>query len=572
MKLVLSVFLILFLIVIIPQSFAISELVYVVENDSQCENEISCFISNNSTIQTGDRMRWDNPNTSQHIITSSEFNSINIKSYSNSNYSPYFWNTGTFSYECSIHPWETGTFTVTENTDITLTSDQSIEYFHGEIITLNTILVDDFKQSDNDQIQISVSFSSGNTIGIGETDVRYDHVKYQYDDDDVGKILSEIITDSNRTSIINVYTNSTSFEWEYGNYTFTVTDLMYGRGNAIEIINVSPPTPEPIINIYTDKTTYITSERFVTVYGDVSYMKNLQEYVTVNIKNSNNDLVDSKITNIEFNHDKSFQVNFSINNVLSADTYTSTVDYEGVTTSTIFEILLHNNIEFEADKQQYSEIDTIHINGTIYNITTTPTDTVTISGQGIDVFGNVNEMFFEYDSIPIINNKFSYDIITDDIIWNEYKGQIILTVEFQNETKTINSFSYSWWPLTLTLESLYDVIIQLEQRIISLEEKPGPPTINIIPDMSPETDDDTLPCGELVSFYDNIIYGTDQNDRLVGTSGNDLIFGFAGDDLLKGKGGNDCLIGGEGDNTLRGGAGIDTCLEGKPHKSCEIIE
>ena len=55
-----------------------------------------------------------------------------------------------------------------------------------------------------------------------------------------------------------------------------------------------------------------------------------------------------------------------------------------------------------------------------------------------------------------------------------------------------------------------------------------------------------------------IIYGSDENDRLVGYSGNDSIYGGAGSDQLIGGAGDDTLYGGAGADNLDGGEGEDT--------------
>lgn len=59
-----------------------------------------------------------------------------------------------------------------------------------------------------------------------------------------------------------------------------------------------------------------------------------------------------------------------------------------------------------------------------------------------------------------------------------------------------------------------------------------------------------LYCGEPISFYQNVIHGTDGNDYLKGTSVIDLIFGYGGNDIVKQKHGNDCLVGGTGMDTF----------------------
>jgi Ca2+-binding RTX toxin-like protein len=60
---------------------------------------------------------------------------------------------------------------------------------------------------------------------------------------------------------------------------------------------------------------------------------------------------------------------------------------------------------------------------------------------------------------------------------------------------------------------------------------------------------------------DNILVGTDGNDRMDGRGGDDSLDGLGGNDTLLGGDGKDQLDGGDGNDTLDGGAGKDT-MEG----------
>lgn len=55
----------------------------------------------------------------------------------------------------------------------------------------------------------------------------------------------------------------------------------------------------------------------------------------------------------------------------------------------------------------------------------------------------------------------------------------------------------------------------------------------------------------------NIIFGTDQDDRIRGTDNDDVIIGLDGNDRIIGGAGDDCLIGGEGNDRIIGGDGND---------------
>jgi Ca2+-binding RTX toxin-like protein len=70
---------------------------------------------------------------------------------------------------------------------------------------------------------------------------------------------------------------------------------------------------------------------------------------------------------------------------------------------------------------------------------------------------------------------------------------------------------------------------------------------------------------------DDVVVGTDGDDRLSGGAGNDVLCGGAGadelsggsgDDVLYGEAGDDRLLGGSGDDVLNGGDGIDALFGG----------
>lgn len=59
------------------------------------------------------------------------------------------------------------------------------------------------------------------------------------------------------------------------------------------------------------------------------------------------------------------------------------------------------------------------------------------------------------------------------------------------------------------------------------------------------------------TWGDDILTGTEGDDRIDGDAGNDLIYGYGGDDRLLGNTGNDTLYGGDGDDVLDGARGDD---------------
>ena len=74
-----------------------------------------------------------------------------------------------------------------------------------------------------------------------------------------------------------------------------------------------------------------------------------------------------------------------------------------------------------------------------------------------------------------------------------------------------------------------------------------------------------------MSYFNELLFGTDGDDYLTGSSGNDLMSGHNGNDVLNGGlgrdkltggAGNDVLIGGKDMDQLNGGAGNDVLIGG----------
>ena len=60
----------------------------------------------------------------------------------------------------------------------------------------------------------------------------------------------------------------------------------------------------------------------------------------------------------------------------------------------------------------------------------------------------------------------------------------------------------------------------------------------------------------------NVLYGTDNPDKIDGRGGDDVIFGLGGNDGHHSPGGDNYLIGGEGDDIIYGGEGDDDIYGG----------
>lgn len=69
-------------------------------------------------------------------------------------------------------------------------------------------------------------------------------------------------------------------------------------------------------------------------------------------------------------------------------------------------------------------------------------------------------------------------------------------------------------------------------------------------------------CRHIVGGFENVIYGTPNNDFLEGTGQNDLIFGMGGDDQIYSYAGDDCIVTLEGNDTIVSGNGHDVILAG----------
>jgi len=71
-------------------------------------------------------------------------------------------------------------------------------------------------------------------------------------------------------------------------------------------------------------------------------------------------------------------------------------------------------------------------------------------------------------------------------------------------------------------------------------------------------------CGKSLEQWEaegaNIIFGTDEDDKLRGGKDVDVMIGLGGNDRILGKDGNDCLVGGPGNDRILGGNGDDIIL------------
>jgi len=236
---------------------------------------------------------------------------------------------------------------------------------------------------------------------------------------------------------------------DVGIYTMNVNFAGYGVETTFEII----PSP---IQLFTDKPSYNQGET-ILISGEVSNHEEGGILSFLIISPDENILAVFQST---INPDKTFSYIFEINEfMVNVGTYVIEVYYENDVATTTFE-LLPPYIKIFTDKQSYNKIDTIHITGET-TIPTDETDEVLITIYDYD-----NNIISKQSHIPIIDNKFSHNIVTDDVIWNNYIGDITIEVELLEYTDS-TTVSYSYYPI-LSLESIYDMAGTNDIRINNL--------------------------------------------------------------------------------------------------------
>ena len=69
---------------------------------------------------------------------------------------------------------------------------------------------------------------------------------------------------------------------------------------------------------------------------------------------------------------------------------------------------------------------------------------------------------------------------------------------------------------------------------------------------------------------DDVLYGTDNPDKIDGRAGDDTIYGLGGDDSTQCSRERGYLVGGEGDDTIYGGTG-DDCMDGDAGRTFSTV-
>jgi len=119
-------------------------------------------------------------------------------------------------------------------------------------------------------------------------------------------------------------------------------------------------------------------------------------------------------------------------------------------------------IQIFTDKTHHYELDTIQITGKINELTISPTDTI-----GITLHDKNDSTLIRESLIPITNNTFSHDIITEGGIWDDHFGDVKITAQIQGYTEQI-TVHYSPYPQEISLEFLHDIISDNADTINSM--------------------------------------------------------------------------------------------------------
>lgn len=300
----------------------------------------------------------------------------------------------------------------------------------------------------------------------------------------------------------------------------------------------------PTLVIQTDKSQYYINE-IVNMYGSVTP---IGEYdISINLTLPDNSVIPGFGYTKE-GGDGSFTVIFEVvQEVRQYGIYHVIATVDNISNSTIFEII-PPPLEFQTDKQQYNQIETINITGQFNNYNIPDNSLANITFQMYD-----DTHIIPPQTTPITNNQFTLLQLTDSISWESYLGQIKITATYLNMSD-YTMINYSSYPEYLTLEYLHDQIQLLLQKITILEME----------------EEHVLFCGNTESHYNlimgtnkaDVIYGTDGPDLIFGENGHDIIYGYGGHDCIFGDNGNDIIFGGDGDDTIYGDHGNDTIYGG----------
>lgn len=214
-------------------------------------------------------------------------------------------------------------------------------------------------------------------------------------------------------------------------------------------------TPISELSPYSELTLNTNLEIFhsdsIIITGNVSELPQIGiPSVVLFVKDSERSIVYVNAVTIKSDWTYEFEIDSSIFEIGEHELIINSGD-DSITSS----ILILNKppqIQIFTDKSSYNEIDTISITGQINGLETLPTDNITIT-----IHDKYDNIFIPEISIPITNDIFSHDIITDGIAWGDYIGNITISASIQNHTAS-TTIHYSSYPVELSLEFLHDNI------------------------------------------------------------------------------------------------------------------
>ncbi len=169
------------------------------------------------------------------------------------------------------------------------------------------------------------------------------------------------------------------------------------------------------------------------------------------------------------------------------------------------------------------------------------------------------------------NNTSSYHILPKEfsaringISFDSNISSIYLDDQYSNRFIITNTQSIGAGNNTATILEIMDIgasdaILPENITFVLISNDDNPEELFTVP---LDIINERLYCGNAISHYNSIMYGTAQDDTITGSVLSDLILGYGGSDTIDGAMGNDCIYGGPGDDVIDGGMGDDVIYGG----------
>ncbi|MDO4248224.1 MAG: calcium-binding protein, partial [Neisseria sp.] len=156
-------------------------------------------------------------------------------------------------------------------------------------------------------------------------------------------------------------------------------------------------------------------------------------------------------------------------------------------------------------------------------------------------------------------NYISYSLFGQTLLVNHHSTTSAFSVQIQNWSAGMLGLNMgSSAPGSSYQYYVGDQRAKLIGVEIDLHVKPGESGYNTYKWSSTQRlPDGSLSNGITVAGFDDIIYGSANNDHIEGRLGNDALDGGAGNDLIEGGAGRDLLLGGGGSDIIKGDEGDD---------------